>query len=69
MLASVLTLSAIAGLAVISSVSSPSPSMMSAVCLLQSTLAVWVKWPQHHSAPLLNGSLRQHGAVCHQDPR
>ncbi|CAM9110382.1 unnamed protein product [Lampetra planeri] len=34
-----------------------------------STLAVWVKWPQHPSAPLLNASLRQHGAVCHQDPR
>lgn len=36
---------------------------------LQSTLAVWVKWPQHPSAPFLNGLLRQHGAVCHQDPR
>ncbi|XP_065805810.1 inactive rhomboid protein 1 isoform X4 [Labrus bergylta] len=34
-----------------------------------STLAVWVKWPQHPSAPSLNGTLRQHGAVCHQDPR
>ncbi|XP_074475630.1 inactive rhomboid protein 1 isoform X4 [Sebastes fasciatus] len=34
-----------------------------------STLAVWVKWPQHPSAPYLNGTLRQHGAVCHQDPR
>ncbi|XP_067432249.1 inactive rhomboid protein 1 isoform X6 [Thunnus thynnus] len=34
-----------------------------------STLAVWVKWPQHPSAPLLNGNLRQHGSVCHQDPR
>ncbi|XP_024862220.1 inactive rhomboid protein 1 isoform X2 [Kryptolebias marmoratus] len=34
-----------------------------------STLAVWVKWPQHHSAPYLNGKLRRHGAVCHQDPR
>ncbi|CAL8283867.1 unnamed protein product [Merluccius merluccius] len=33
------------------------------------TLAVWVKWPQHNSAPYLNGKLRQHGAVCHQDPR
>ncbi|KAJ3607598.1 hypothetical protein NHX12_024649 [Muraenolepis orangiensis] len=33
------------------------------------TLAVWVKWPQHHSAPYLNGKLREHGAVCHQDPR
>ncbi|XP_010780133.1 inactive rhomboid protein 1-like [Notothenia coriiceps] len=36
---------------------------------LQSTLAVWVKWPQHPSAPYLNNTLRQHGAVCHQDPR
>ncbi|XP_056897615.1 inactive rhomboid protein 1 isoform X2 [Takifugu flavidus] len=34
-----------------------------------STLAVWVKWPQHPSAPFLQGLLRQHGAVCHQDPR
>ncbi|KAM6951321.1 inactive rhomboid protein 1 [Aplochiton taeniatus] len=34
-----------------------------------STLAVWVKWPQHPSAPHLDGKLRQHGAVCHQDPR
>ncbi|XP_045925539.1 inactive rhomboid protein 1 isoform X2 [Micropterus dolomieu] len=34
-----------------------------------STLAVWVKWPQHPSAPDLNGKLRQHGSVCHQDPR
>ncbi|XP_029311936.1 inactive rhomboid protein 1 isoform X4 [Cottoperca gobio] len=34
-----------------------------------STLAVWVKWPQHPSAPYLNSKLRQHGAVCHQDPR
>uniref|UniRef100_A0A4W6E2B2 Inactive rhomboid protein n=1 Tax=Lates calcarifer TaxID=8187 RepID=A0A4W6E2B2_LATCA len=34
-----------------------------------STLAVWVKWPQHPSAPYLNGELRQHGSVCHQDPR
>ncbi|XP_071391801.1 inactive rhomboid protein 1 [Centroberyx affinis] len=34
-----------------------------------STLAVWVKWPQHLSAPYLNGKLRQHGSVCHQDPR
>ncbi|XP_051795487.1 inactive rhomboid protein 1 isoform X2 [Acanthochromis polyacanthus] len=33
------------------------------------TLAVWVKWPQHPSAPHLNGKLRQHGSVCHQDPR
>uniref|UniRef100_A0A8C2WV87 Inactive rhomboid protein n=1 Tax=Cyclopterus lumpus TaxID=8103 RepID=A0A8C2WV87_CYCLU len=34
-----------------------------------STLAVFVKWPQHPSAPYRNGTLRQHGAVCHQDPR
>ncbi|XP_053269682.1 inactive rhomboid protein 1 isoform X3 [Pleuronectes platessa] len=34
-----------------------------------STLAVWVKWPQHPSVPYLKGELRQHGAVCHQDPR
>ncbi|KAF3704634.1 Inactive rhomboid protein 1 [Channa argus] len=34
-----------------------------------STLAVWVKWPQHPSAPHLKGELRQHGSVCHQDPR
>ncbi|XP_024912940.1 inactive rhomboid protein 1-like isoform X2 [Cynoglossus semilaevis] len=34
-----------------------------------STLAVWVKWPEHPSAPHLNSELRQHGAVCHQDPR
>ncbi|XP_068161799.1 inactive rhomboid protein 1 isoform X2 [Antennarius striatus] len=34
-----------------------------------STLAVWVKWPQHPSAPPLNGTLRRHGSVCHQDPR
>ncbi|XP_029934389.1 inactive rhomboid protein 1 isoform X2 [Myripristis murdjan] len=34
-----------------------------------STLAVWIKWPQHPSAPSLNGKLRQHGSVCHQDPR
>ncbi|XP_057681572.1 inactive rhomboid protein 1 isoform X2 [Corythoichthys intestinalis] len=33
------------------------------------TLAVWVKWPQHPSAPYLNGQPRQYGAVCHQDPR
>ncbi|XP_061612569.1 inactive rhomboid protein 1 isoform X2 [Phyllopteryx taeniolatus] len=33
------------------------------------TLALWVKWPQHPSAPYLNGKLRQYGAVCHQDPR
>ncbi|XP_055360461.1 inactive rhomboid protein 1 isoform X3 [Betta splendens] len=37
--------------------------------LLQSTLAVWVKWPQHPSAPHLNGRPRRHGSVCHQDPR
>ncbi|XP_028424426.1 inactive rhomboid protein 1 isoform X5 [Perca flavescens] len=34
-----------------------------------STLALWVKWPHHHSVPYLNGTLRQYGAVCHQDPR
>ncbi|KAJ0015759.1 hypothetical protein NQD34_014049 [Periophthalmus magnuspinnatus] len=34
-----------------------------------STLAVWVKWPQHPSAPYLNGKARRYGAVCHQDPR
>ncbi|KAF6733723.1 Inactive rhomboid protein 1 [Oryzias melastigma] len=34
-----------------------------------STLAEWVKWPQHPSAPHLKGKLRQHGSVCHQDPR
>ncbi|XP_063046244.1 inactive rhomboid protein 1 isoform X2 [Engraulis encrasicolus] len=34
-----------------------------------STLAVWVKWPRHPSAPLLEGEVRQHGSVCHQDPR
>ncbi|XP_036409259.1 inactive rhomboid protein 1 [Megalops cyprinoides] len=33
------------------------------------TLAVWVKWPGHPSAPLLGGRPRQHGSVCHQDPR
>ncbi|XP_023664950.2 inactive rhomboid protein 1 isoform X1 [Paramormyrops kingsleyae] len=33
------------------------------------TLAVWVKWPQHKSVPLLNGKERQYGSVCHQDPR
>lgn len=37
--------------------------------LLQSTLAVWVKWPQHPSTPTLAGSKRQFGSVCHQDPR
>lgn len=42
---------------------------MNVCLLLQSTLAEWVKWPQHASAPLLNGTLRQHGSVCHQDPR
>ncbi|KAG5832172.1 hypothetical protein ANANG_G00288280 [Anguilla anguilla] len=35
----------------------------------QTTLAVWVKWPGHPSAPLLRGKVRQHGSVCHQDPR
>uniref|UniRef100_A0A3B4XQK6 Inactive rhomboid protein n=1 Tax=Seriola lalandi dorsalis TaxID=1841481 RepID=A0A3B4XQK6_SERLL len=34
-----------------------------------STLAVWVKWPRHSSTPQLNGKNRQHGSVCHQDPR
>ncbi|KAJ8387132.1 hypothetical protein AAFF_G00160720 [Aldrovandia affinis] len=33
------------------------------------TLAVWVKWPGHPSAPPLGGKIRQHGSVCHQDPR
>lgn len=37
--------------------------------LLQSTLAVWVKWPGHPSVASLNGTVRQHGSVCHQDPR
>uniref|UniRef100_A0A8C1MLK4 Inactive rhomboid protein n=1 Tax=Cyprinus carpio TaxID=7962 RepID=A0A8C1MLK4_CYPCA len=34
-----------------------------------STLAVWVKWPQHPSTPQLEGKNREHGSVCHQDPR
>uniref|UniRef100_G1TSH4 Inactive rhomboid protein n=2 Tax=Oryctolagus cuniculus TaxID=9986 RepID=G1TSH4_RABIT len=34
-----------------------------------STLAVWVKWPIHPSAPDLAGQKRQFGSVCHQDPR
>ncbi|XP_050630627.1 inactive rhomboid protein 1 isoform X1 [Macaca thibetana thibetana] len=34
-----------------------------------STLAVWVKWPIHPSAPELAGRKRQFGSVCHQDPR
>ncbi|XP_051959156.1 inactive rhomboid protein 1-like isoform X1 [Xyrauchen texanus] len=34
-----------------------------------STLALWVKWPQHVSAPYLDGKVRQYGSVCHQDPR
>ncbi|XP_018610284.1 inactive rhomboid protein 1 isoform X5 [Scleropages formosus] len=34
-----------------------------------STLAVWVKWPEHLSAPKLQGKVRQYGSVCHQDPR
>uniref|UniRef100_A0A673K047 Inactive rhomboid protein n=1 Tax=Sinocyclocheilus rhinocerous TaxID=307959 RepID=A0A673K047_9TELE len=34
-----------------------------------STLALWVKWPQHPSAPYLEGKVRQYGSVCHQDPR
>nr|XP_057917821.1 inactive rhomboid protein 1 isoform X1 [Doryrhamphus excisus] len=33
------------------------------------TLALWVKWPQHPSATYLNNKPRQYGAVCHQDPR
>ncbi|XP_062999442.1 inactive rhomboid protein 1 isoform X2 [Elgaria multicarinata webbii] len=33
------------------------------------TLAVWVKWPGHPSAPLLAGGKRHFGSVCHQDPR
>ncbi|XDV12594.1 hypothetical protein PO909_001219 [Leuciscus waleckii] len=34
-----------------------------------STLAVWVKWPQHPSTPQLELKNRQYGSVCHQDPR
>ncbi|XP_060795680.1 inactive rhomboid protein 1 isoform X1 [Neoarius graeffei] len=34
-----------------------------------STLAVWVKWPQHSSTPYLDGKLQKYGSVCHQDPR
>ncbi|XP_012867134.1 PREDICTED: inactive rhomboid protein 1 isoform X1 [Dipodomys ordii] len=34
-----------------------------------STLAVWVKWPIHPSAPDLAGHKRLFGSVCHQDPR
>ncbi|TSK14664.1 Inactive rhomboid protein 1 [Bagarius yarrelli] len=34
-----------------------------------STLALWVKWPQHPSAAYLNGKVRTYGSVCHQDPR
>uniref|UniRef100_A0A672RGM0 Inactive rhomboid protein n=1 Tax=Sinocyclocheilus grahami TaxID=75366 RepID=A0A672RGM0_SINGR len=34
-----------------------------------STLAVWVKWPQHPSTPQLEGKNREYGSVCHQDPR
>ncbi|XP_058536380.1 inactive rhomboid protein 1 isoform X3 [Ochotona princeps] len=34
-----------------------------------STLAVWVKWPVHPSAPDLAGHKRLFGSVCHQDPR
>ncbi|XP_052514814.1 inactive rhomboid protein 1 isoform X1 [Budorcas taxicolor] len=34
-----------------------------------STLAVWVKWPLHPSAPDLAGQKRRYGSVCHQDPR
>ncbi|XP_052427563.1 inactive rhomboid protein 1 [Carassius gibelio] len=32
-----------------------------------STLALWVKWPQHQSVP--KGKVYQYGSVCHQDPR
>ncbi|TRY83967.1 hypothetical protein DNTS_006286 [Danionella cerebrum] len=34
-----------------------------------STLALWVKWPHHPSAPYLDGKVRNFGSVCHQDPR
>ncbi|KAL4823768.1 hypothetical protein H8958_008213 [Nasalis larvatus] len=34
-----------------------------------STLAVWVTWPIHPSAPELASHKRQFGSVCHQDPR
>uniref|UniRef100_A0A3B3TM89 Inactive rhomboid protein n=1 Tax=Poecilia latipinna TaxID=48699 RepID=A0A3B3TM89_9TELE len=38
-----------------------------------STLAVWVKWPNDpailNSTPQFKGKDRQHGSVCHQDPR
>ncbi|XP_007906590.1 inactive rhomboid protein 1 isoform X2 [Callorhinchus milii] len=34
-----------------------------------STLAVWVKWPNHDQTPLMaDKSKRQFGSVCHQDP-
>ncbi|XP_071200308.1 inactive rhomboid protein 1 isoform X2 [Salvelinus alpinus] len=42
---------------------------LSIFVLSQSTLAVWVKWPRHHSTPQLEGQDRQYGSVCHQDPR
>lgn len=42
---------------------------LSIFVLSQSTLAVWVKWPRHHSTPQLEGKDRQYGSVCHQDPR
>ncbi|XP_059388062.1 inactive rhomboid protein 1-like isoform X2 [Carassius carassius] len=32
-----------------------------------STLALWVKWPQHQSVP--KGKVYRYGSVCHQDPR
>ncbi|XP_051969254.1 inactive rhomboid protein 1-like isoform X1 [Xyrauchen texanus] len=34
-----------------------------------STLALWVKWPQHPSAPYRDEEVRHYGSVCHQDPR
>ncbi|XP_062859880.1 inactive rhomboid protein 1 isoform X2 [Trichomycterus rosablanca] len=34
-----------------------------------STLALWVKWPQHSSVLYVDGKLRTYGSVCHQDPR
>lgn len=42
---------------------------MANYALPQSTLAVWVKWPFHPSAPDLAGHKRPFGSVCHQDPR
>ncbi|KPP68959.1 inactive rhomboid protein 1-like [Scleropages formosus] len=37
--------------------------------LMQEKRNMWVKWPQHPSAPYQNGKVRQYGSVCHQDPR